>query len=253
MTKYCGFDKIIGEKEERRAKSLQNVSHTKKHTRRVGLTILLLVLSCVLLVSCMAGPNTLWIRGLFGLDVNDYFAEAPLRQLQPDGAAASLLSNMVTIIVSDSIHLTPFSGTSEAVRIYRDAILNDMLRDDYSRYTGNREALDAVARTYPYLSAATLISKDDFENVVFRFFGGTSVSHKEGDAFSYLSRAGYYTSPMQARECVAEVTILELYETEHTYRMQFILTADGEASTPYTAVFVKRSDGSCYWKALRVI
>ncbi len=232
---------------------MRNVSHSKQHARRLGLTILLLALSSVLLVSCMAGPNALWIRGLFGLDVNDYFSEAPLRQLQPDGATASLLSNMVCIIVSDSIRLTPFSGTGEAVRIYRDAILNDMLRDDYSRYTGNRQAIEDVSRTNPYLSAATLIAKEDFENVVFRYFGGTSVSHKSGDAFSYLSRAGYYTSPLQARECVAEVTILELYETEHTFRMQFILTANGENSDVYTAVFVKRGDGSCYWKALRVI
>ena len=230
---------------------MPNVSYTKQYTRRIGLTILLLILCSVLLVSCMAGPNALWIRGIFGLDVNDYFSEAPLRQLQPDGAAAGVLTNIITIIVSDNIHLTPFSGTAEAVRIYRDAILNDMLRDDYSRYTGNRQALDAVSRSYPYLSASTLIAKSDFENVVFRYFGGTSVSHKAGDVFSYLSRAGYYTSPLQARECVAQVEVLELYETEHTYRMQFILTAGAHSSDVYTAVFVKRDDGSCYWKALR--
>ena len=227
------------------------MSHTKQYTRRIGLTILLLLLSSVLLVSCMAGPNALWIRSIFRLDVNDYFSESPLRQLQPDSTTATLLCNIVTIIVSDSIHLTPFSGTGEAVRIYRDAILKDMLRDDYSRYTGNRQAIDAVSRAYPYLSAATLIAKDDFENVVFRYFGGTSVSHKSGDAFSYLSRAGYYTSPLQARECTTEVEILEIYETEHTYRMQFVLTANGETSDVYTAIFVKRDDGSCYWKALR--
>ena len=231
---------------------MQNVINTKKYTRRMGLTILLLLLCCVLLVSCMAGPSALWIRGLLGLDVNDYLAETPLRQLQHDAATATLLSNMVTIIVSDSIHLSPFSGTNEAVRLYRDAILNDMLRDDYGRYTGNREAIDAVANAYPYHSTATLISKEDFENVIFRFFGGTSVRHRSGDAFSYLSRAGYYTTPLQPRECIAEVNILTLHETEHTYRMQFTLTANGETSDVYTAVFVKRNDGSCYWKALRV-
>ena len=230
---------------------MKNTSHSRQYTRRIGLTILLLVLLSVLLVSCVAGPSALWLRGLFGLDVNDYFSEAPLRQLQPDGAAAAMLSNMVTIIVSDNIHLSPFSGTGEAVRLYRDAILNDMLRDDYSHYTGNRQSLDDVSRAYPYFSAATLISKKDFENVVFRFFGGTTVSHKSGDAFSYLTRAGYYTSPLQARECTTEVNILELYETEHTYRMQFTLTANGETSESYTADFVKRNDGSCYWKALR--
>ncbi len=232
---------------------MQNVSQTKQRAHRIGLAILLLTLTSVILVSCMAAPNALWIRGLFGLDTNDYFAEAPLRQLQPDGATAVLLTNMITIVVSDNIHLSSFSGTSEAVRLYRDEILNDMLRDDYSRYTGNRTALDKVANAYPYLSASTLISKEDFENVVFRFFGGTSVNHKKGEAFSYLSRAGYYTSPVQARECTAAVNVLELYETEHTYRMRFTLTANGETSNTYTAVFVKRGDGSCYWKALRTI
>ena len=230
---------------------MRRMSHNKLYTRRLGLTVLLLILCSVLLVSCMAGPNALWIRGVFGLDVNDYFSEAPLRQLQTDGTTATLLSNMVGIIVSDSIHLSPFSGTAEAVRIYRDAILNDMLRDDYGRYTGNRQDIETVSGAYPYLSTSTLIEKEDFENVVFRYFGGTSVSHRSGNAFSYLSRAGYYTSPMQARECIAEVEIRELYETEHTYRMQFVLTANGETSDIYTAVFVKRSDGSCYWKALR--
>ena len=230
---------------------MRRMSHNKLYTRRLGLTVLLLILCSVLLVSCMAGPNALWIRGVFGLDVNDYFSEAPLRQLQTDGTTATLLSNMVGIIVSDSIHLSPFSGTAEAVRIYRDAILNDMLRDDYGRYTGNRQDIETVSGAYPYLSTSTLIEKEDFENVVFRYFGGTSVSHRSGNAFSYLSRAGYYTSPMQARECIAKVEIRELYETEHTYRMQFVLTANGESSDVYTAVFVKRSDGSCYWKALR--
>ena len=230
---------------------MRRLSRTKLHTRRLGLTVLLLILCSVLLVSCMAGPNALWIRGVFGLDVNDYFSESAIRQLQPDSTTATILSNMVGIIVSDSIHLTPFSGTSEAVRIYRDAILNDMLRDDYSRYTGNRQAINNVSRAYPYLSTSTLIAKDDFENVVFRYFGGTSVSHKSGEAFSYLSRAGYYTSPLQARECAVEINIHELYETEHTYRMQFVLTANGESSNVYTAVFLKRTDGSCYWKALR--
>ncbi len=231
---------------------MQNVVHMKKSARRVGVTILLLILCSVLLVSCMAGPNALWIRGLLGLDINDYFAEPPLRQLQPDGAAAALLCNMVTILVSDSIHLSPFSGTGEAVRLYRDAILNDMLRDDYSRYTGNREALETVGKNHPYFSSATLISSSDFENTVFRYFGGTSVQHRSGNAFTYLREAGYYASPLQARECLAQVNILQLHETEHTYRMQFSLTAGGETSNDYTAVFVKRSDGSCYWKALRI-
>ena len=201
----------------------------------------------------MAGSNVLWVKGLLGLDVADYLAEPAQRKLQPDGTAAARLVEIVEILVCDNVSLKPFQGTSEAVALYRDDILNDMLRDHYALYTGNRTAIDTVSAAYPHTSAATLISASDFENTVFRYFGGTTVTHTSGNAFSYLSKAGYYSSPMQARDCRATVTVTELEETEHTYRMQFQLIAGEVASELYLAVFVKRTDGTCYWKALQKV
>ena len=230
---------------------MRGTRYARNRIRRTGMVILLLSLTMLLLVSCMAGSNVLWVKGLLGLDTADYLAEETERTLQTDGAAAKLLVEIVEILVCDNLSLKPFSGTSEAVELYRDVILNDMLRDNYALYTGNRAAIDAVAAAYPHTSATTLISASDFENTVFRYFGGTTVSHRNGELFSYLGQAGYYSSPLQPRDARATVSVLSLEETEHTWRMQFCLEGDGETSEVYLAMFVKRTDGTSYWKALQ--
>ncbi len=222
-------------------------------TRRKGTLVLLLTLTVLLLGSCMASSNVLWIKGLFGLDISDYLAEPVQKELQPSGTAATILTDMVQILVSDNFALKEFQGTAEAVKLYRDDILNHMLRNNYALYTGERSAISAVKEAYPHTSAATLISAESFENTVFRYFGGTTVSHGDGEVFSYLRQAGYYSSPLQGRECRVDVAVTKLEETEHTYRMHFYLTDGTEISESYLAVFVKRTDGTCYWKALQAV
>lgn len=219
---------------------------------RAGAFLVLILLTTVFLVSCVAGSNALWFKGLFGWDAEDYAAEETKTVLERDGEVAATLSDMVQMLVSDSVNLQEFRTTSQAVKLYRDAILNDMLRSNYARYTGNGKLIAAAQGAYPHTVLSTVIPTSDFENTVYRYFGGTSVDHKNGDAFSYLDRAGAYTSALQARACGVEVEIASLEETENTYRMQFILS-DGETiSEEYTAIFVKREDGSCYWKALEI-
>ena len=217
---------------------------------RTGTFLLLVLLTTLFLVSCVAGSNVLWIKGLLGWDVDDYASETAEHVLETDGEVARQLSDMVEILTSDSVHLQGFRTTAQAVKLYRDAILNDMLRTDYARYTGNGKWIAAAEGAYPNTVLSTVIPTADFENTVYRYFGGTSVDHKNGDAFSYLDRASAYTSAMQARACGVEVVILSLEETANTYRMRFVLTDDCETSAEYTAIFVKREDGSCYWKAL---
>lgn len=219
---------------------------------RAGTLLLLILLTTLFLVSCVAGSNVLWIKGLFGWDVDDYASEATDRALSLDGEIAEELTDTVRMVTSDSIHLDGFRTTSQAVKLYRDAILNDMLRSNYVRYTGNTKLLTAAQGAYPYTVFSMLIPTADFENTVYRYFGGTSVDHRNGDAFSYLDRAGAYTSVVQARACDITLSIVSLVETENTYRMCFTLSDAVETSGEYTAIFVKREDGSCYWKALEI-
>lgn len=219
---------------------------------RIGILILVLTLTTFLLVSCMAGSGVLWVRGLFGLDVGDYAAEPIEKKLSTDGDVAAELCETVRVVLGDSIHLEEFRGTSQAVRLYRDEILNHMLRSNYTAYTGNGNAIRKVARAYPNLPVATLISAKDFESTVFRCFGGSSVDHESGEAFRYLDRAEYYTCSVSARAVGVTIKVFSVEETANTYRMDFKLTDGADSSQTYRAIFVKRDGSTPYWKALEI-
>ena len=133
---------------------------------------------------------------------------------------------------------------------YRDAILNDMLRDHYMQYSGNGALLGSVANEYPGEVISTLIPKEDFESTVTRCCGTASVRHRSGSVFNFLGRVGGYTAPIQAWESRVQILVDSLEETEHTWRMSFRLSDGVEESTAYTAVFVRREDGSCYFYSL---
>ncbi len=219
---------------------------------RFGTLVVVLTLTTLLLVSCMASSGVLWVRGLFGWDVGDYAAEPTEKTFSNDGEIALMLCDTVRVVLCDSVHLEEFRGTSQALKHYRDEILNHMLRSDYSAYTGNAAAIRAAAKQYPALSVATLISQKDLENTVFRYFGGSGVEHRSGDTFRYLDRAAYYTSPVSARACNVEIKVLLVEETANTYRMDFRLVNGKEVSDTYRAIFVKRADSTPYWKALEM-
>lgn len=223
----------------------------RRKRSRVVPVLTLAVLSCIFLVSCMASANVLWVRALLGFDVTDYEGEATIATLEVDGARAMELCEMVRILSDDrGVSLSSFSNTEEAVDLYRDAILGHMLRNNYSRYTGNRTELDRAAQAYPQMTVTTLIPQSDFENTVYRYFGGTTVKNKSGSLYSYLKKADCYTAPVSVSPCDVAIDVQSLEETEHTYRMTFVLSDGDESSGVYTAVFVKRDDGSCYFRSL---
>lgn len=218
---------------------------------RSGTLVLLLLLVGAFLVSCMAGSNALWIRGLFGLDVGAYLAEPAEATLPTDGETADRLCDLVDILLAGSIHLPSFRNTSQLLEHYRDALLNDLLRDNYGLYTGNRELLAEVARTDPRASLSTAIPAEDLSNAASRFFGNEVGSHTDGEVFSYLSRAKVYTTAMTPWEASVEILVTKIEETLHTYRMTFRLTNGEETSSDYLACFVKREDGSIYFRSLQ--
>ena len=221
----------------------------KRHTHR-GTLALLLVLTAVFLVSCVAGSNPLWVRSMFGLDVANYHAEPTQKALSTSGETATSLCDMVEILTLSSIELKEFRTSSQAVKHYRDEILSDMLRDNYTLYNGNSQMLSCIDTAYPNTVITTFIPEADFENAVFRSFGGTgSVKHADGKMFDYLKAAGGYTSPIQIRDPEVEIRVTSLEETHHTYRMAFELHSRNETASYFT-VFVKRGDGSCYFYAL---
>lgn len=223
----------------------------RKRRIRIAVSLALVFVCSVFLVSCMASANVTWVRGMLGFDVTDYEGEATVSVLAPDDARVAMLCEPIAILSADrGVYLNGFSNTAEAVEEYRDAILGYMLRNHYSRYTGNRSELEDALQYYPQMQLSTVIPESDFENTVFRYFGGVSVKNESGVLYSYLKRAGCYTAPQQGRVHDTQIDILSLEETANTYRMQFTLREGEAVSSVYTGVFVKREDGSVYLRSL---
>lgn len=224
--------------------------HKRRRRMRTGSLLLLLLCTALFLVSCVTGSNALWVKGILGLDLKDYRAEEAVTTYAVDGELAKELSRTVQILTSDRLALKPFSKASQAAALYRDQILGFMLAENYSRYVGNAEAIEQVGQRYPNMSLATLISNEDLENTLLRYFGARSVRHGDGECFVYLSRSGYYTTSVKSLERSVEVIAEGLEETYHTYRFRFHLSNGEAESESYVATFVKREDGSCYLRAL---
>lgn len=216
-----------------------------------GTLALLLLLTGAFLVSCVAGSNALWIRGLFGLDVGSYLAEPTEREVPTDGDTAAMLCDKVDILLAGSIELPSFRNTSQLLEHYRDALLNDLLRDNYGLYTGNAALLAEVAERLPGASLSTLIPAEDLANAVKLHFGNELGSHKSGSAYAYLKSARIYTTALDPWEASVEILVERIEETAHTYRMSFRLRDGEEISGEYLACFVKREDGSVYFRSLQ--
>ena len=225
----------------------------RRRRTRVGLSLLLVFLCAVFLVSCAVGSGSSWFRSLLGIDVAAYRSEKTVAALPIDSAVSGELCASVGMLTAGSVRLTEFHSASDAVRIYRDELLNALMRTNYSAYIGNNSLNASISASYPHLNASAVIPASDFENAALRYFGATSVSNKNGELFSYLSRASCYVAPSQARALSVSVTPLSLEETENTYRLTFSLeNANGETAS-YRAMFVKRPNGSAYMKLLEEI
>ena len=216
---------------------------------RVGTLLLLLAFLGVFLVSCVAGGNTLWLQSVLGLDLGTYAKETVVSAPDTEDARVRQMTETVAMLVGNGTELTPFRNCSQLLDLYRDRILNAMLRENYGRYVGDRTAKAAVAASDPQLNACLLIPAADFEGTVSRCFGGSEIRNESGEYFTYL-RAGYYSLPIEPWESRAEVLPLSCEETAHAYRLGFVLSDGVETSTPYTAYFVKRADGSFYLRGI---
>jgi hypothetical protein len=155
--------------------------------------------------------------------------------------------------IPESTELCEVKKSGDFVRSYRDELLNHLLADNYSRYTGNMDALGEAARVYPNLTLSVLIPASDLEELAARCFGLQSISHTDGELFTYLEKIECYTFSMKAWEKIVRVVPERIEETYHTYRVEFYLEKAGERAGSYQAVFVKRSDGSAYLRALEKI
>ncbi len=222
----------------------------RRRRLRTGTVLLLLLGIAVLLVSCVAGSEGLFLGGLFGKRLSGYRAEATLALHGNEEPLAGELCSALAVLCSDNVHLSEFDTPAKAVELYRDDILNSLLRSNYSAYVGHSVLSDAVLKDYPYLSASVLIPEADFENAAARYLGASTVSNRDGNYFAYLSRSDCYTTPTQGKALAVELTPQQIEETQSTYRVQFSLSDNDGNTAAYSALFLKRSDGTAYLRSL---
>lgn len=231
---------------------MQGVYYKSRRRRRHnrGKLALLLLFSALFLVSCVAGSNALWLKGFLGIDLADYRAERVEAPLSVDGGVSETLCSTLDLLSVTSPNLSPVKKSGDFIKNYRDELLNHLLQEGYTRYTGDMDAIERAERAYPNMTISVLIPKEDLETLAARCFGLQSISHRDGELFTYLDKVGYYTFSMKAWEDCVRVVPESLEETYHTYRLKFCLERNGELSESYLAIFVKREDGSAYLRAL---
>lgn len=213
----------------------------------------MLVASAVSLAACSGGGSIYTsIMSAFGFDMNDYGAEDILRVLGPEDEGYEGIVKIIGILTLDSARIAPFENPRDAASGNRDAILNYMLNTSYAAYSGNSELLSMASEEYPQYNITTLIPEGDFESTVYRFFGGnSSVKHENSARYMYLERVGAYTAAGQPLSVTVTVNISNCVETDHTYRVAFTLTDETENTASYTAMIMKREDGTMYMRYLR--
>lgn len=210
-----------------------------KKTRLIALT-----LSLVLLTSC-------GILDKLGFDTYDYMSESVTVTHNPDSEIAAVLAGVLDVLITDSPELVTFTNMGDAIKAYRDAVLDYMLETGYARYSGNTQMIAKAAQVYPEYSITQIVPEEEFEATMYRYFGGdVMISHKDGSRFRYLEKVGAYTSTLPLTPGGYRPEISAVSETEKTYRVWFSVVSEDVRSDDYFALIIKREDGTLYIKKL---
>ncbi|HOQ15106.1 MAG TPA: hypothetical protein PKZ58_08515 [Bacillota bacterium] len=194
------------------------------------------------------------IMTFLGFDMHDYENEVQGAPISSDDERYDEIVSIVRMLVSDSASIATFESPREAAAGNADAILSYMLSENYSAYTGNLELISKANEAYPQYNITTLIPVEDFESVVYKYFGGDeSVKNKSSVRFTYLPKVGAYTTTGAIPTKLADIDVILCYETENTYRIRFRILYEGQTSPKYDAMLIKRDDGTMYMRFLREI
>ncbi len=213
----------------------------KRLKKRIGGAVLLL---SVLLSSCT-------VMDKLGFDTYDYMGEEVTLSHGADSEAAERLLPMLSVLLTDSVTLPEFENMGEAIALYRDAVLTEMLQNGYSKYSGNVELMKKASEAYPEYQITQMIPADDFEAAMYEYFGGdVKISHRDGVFFKYLKKIEAYICPVLPKDNGIVPEILSVDETPKTYRIRFRCVSEDAAGEVYFALIIKREDGTHYFKKL---
>lgn len=215
--------------------------------------LLALVLLSIMALS-LSGCVFAEFLATLGFDTHDYDGEEIIKEHKPDSELAAEMIDMVKILSVNSLDIPEFKGTTEAIKCCRDAILNSMYSRDFSRYAGNEKMFATAMEMYPQMDFSVLIPADDFENVAYKYFGGKEkITNKSGEIYEYVEDLDAYITVAEPFGAEMEVRIFYIEETENTYRIEFEATLDKDTSDSFFAQFVKREDGSFYFRCVKKV
>ena len=203
-----------------------------------------LMLSLLLLTSC-------GILDKLGFDTYDYMSESVTVTHKTDSEIAGVLKNVLSVLITDSPELVTFESMGDAIKSYRDAVLDYMLETGYSMYSGNTRLIGEAEKAYPEYSITQIIPESDFEATMYRYFGGdVMINHKDGSRFRYLDKVEAYVPTVAIGASGFEAEITAVSETDKTYRVWFCVASKNVTSEEYFALIIKRDDGTLYIKKL---
>ncbi|NLK39013.1 MAG: hypothetical protein GX303_02025 [Clostridiales bacterium] len=230
-------------------RDLQKKKYKRKRAGLIIAAVLVILIVLMILFSSSGAYDTM--LQYLGFDLYDYESESVIVTHEPDSEVANELAQLFAPLLIDNVKLTEFSDTRQVSENYRDAILNFLLNSQFAKYTGNLALLEAAEKEYPHYHITTLIPREDFESTVYQYFGGKkSVKNESGILFRYLDKVKAYTAVGQPIKYDIEIGITSCQETESTFRVQFYNSLDGEISPVYSALIIKREDGTRYIKKL---
>ena len=209
-----------------------------KKTKKITKLILPLLL-CITLCSCSGG-----ISAILGIDNTDYGAEAVIASLDNTGTVAQQLSSVCSILTFGTGDIICFDNFKSVADEYSDTVLDYLAGTHFEKYSADDKMFSALAENYPELSVNTLIPSYDFENTVYRFFGGdVHLKNKNTSRFSYLDKINAYILTGKLTSAYTSVEIVNLEETENTYKAIVRFSGNNfEYSDDYFIIFRKRAE-----------
>lgn len=203
------------------------------------LAILLSVTSCTAFSSSSSGGA--------------YLTEEVILELTEEDKIWAELEDMLGALTVDSIEIEGFADMKSALKLHRESGLNYIYGKHYLKYAGNAEQLDKINAAYPTLSAIAAIPEKEVEYELYRCFGGNvKITHESMDLFTYLESEKVYVPVTAPISGSVDMVLISALETENTYRITFECRA-GEKSVSYSALLIKREDGSCYFDRVEKI
>ncbi len=175
-------------------------------------------------------------------NLSDKYAEQQVEGIVTD---EEILQTLVSVCecIGYTDEIVCFEEWDDVSESYSKILLDYLSSKYYEKYSANNELFASLAEHYPTLSVNTVIPEADYENSVYRCFGGyRRVEHVTLPEYSYLPKINAYLAIGEKYSERVECTAVFCEETKDTYRFRARYENRGE----YLIVLVKRDEGEPY-------